>query len=77
MHLDVRYPIGLLLTLYGVILTMQGLIAEAKVLGLDVNLCGGAGRRVCGRTALCFAKFRLKPDPTVSRVPDPTGKDVV
>lgn len=77
MHLDVRYPIGLLLTLYGVILTMQGLIAEAKVLGLNVNLYWGAVMTVCGLTVLCFAKVRLKPDPTVSRVPDPTGKDVV
>jgi hypothetical protein len=42
MHLDLRYPIGLLLTLYGVILAIQGLTAGAKVLGLNVNLYWGA-----------------------------------
>jgi hypothetical protein len=85
MHLDVRYPIGLLLTLYGVILAIQGLIAEAEVLGLNVNLYWGAVMTVCGLTVLYFAKVRLKPhptsrrvlDPTGSRRPDRTGKDVV
>jgi hypothetical protein len=78
MHLDVRYPIGLLLTLYGVILAIQGLMAGAKVLGLNVNLYWGAVMTVCGLTTLYFAKVRLKPDATVSRVPDPTeSKDAV
>jgi hypothetical protein len=72
MHLDLRYPIGLLLTLYGVILAIQGLIAGAKVLGLNVNLYWGAAMMVCGLTALYFAKVRLKPDPTVGGVP-PSG----
>jgi hypothetical protein len=66
MHLDLRYPIGLLLTLYGVILAIQGLTAGAKVLGLNVNLYWGAAMTVCGVTVLYFAKARLKPDPTVS-----------
>jgi hypothetical protein len=78
MHLDVRYPIGLLLTLYGLILAIQGLMAGATVLGLNVNLYWGAVMTVCGLTVLYFAKVRLKPDPTVSRAPDPTErKDVV
>jgi hypothetical protein len=78
MHLDMRYPIGLLLTLYGVILAIQGLITGAKVLGLNVNLYWGAVMTVCGLTTLYFAKVRLKPDPTASRVPDPTeSKDAV
>ena len=73
MHLDVRYPIGLLLTLYGVILAIQGLIARATVLGLNVNLYWGAVMTVCGLTVLCFAKVRLKPDPTVGAKPDRVG----
>jgi len=73
MHLDLRYPIGLLLTLYGVILAIQGLTADAKVLGLNVNLYWGAAMTVCGLTALYLATVRLKPDPTVRGVkPDPT-----
>jgi hypothetical protein len=56
MHLDLRYPIGLLLTLYGVILAIQGLIAEAKVLGLNVNLYWGAVMITCGVGALYLAR---------------------
>ncbi len=56
MHLDLRYPIGLLLTLYGVILAIQGLIARAMVLGLNVNLYWGAAMTVCGVTSLYFAR---------------------
>ena len=56
MHLDLRYPIGLLLTLYGVILAMQGLTAGAKVLGLNVNLYWGAVMIACGVGALYLAR---------------------
>ena len=56
MHLDLRYPIGLLLTLDGVILAIQGLIAEAKVLGLNVNLYWGAVMVACGLGALYLAR---------------------
>ena len=56
MHLDIRYPIGLLLTLYGVILATEGLIAGAEVLGLNVNLYWGAAMTACGLAALCFAR---------------------
>jgi hypothetical protein len=55
MHLDPRYPIGLLLTVYGVILAIQGLIAGAKVLGLNVNLYWGAAMTACGLASLYFA----------------------
>jgi hypothetical protein len=72
MQLDLRYPIGLLLTLYGVILAIEGLIAGAEVLGLNVNLYWGAVMTVCGLVTLYFAKVRLKPDPTVGGVP-PSG----
>jgi len=72
MHLDVRLPIGLLLTLYGLILAIQGLIAGATVLGLNVNLYWGAVMTGCGLTTLYFAKVRLKPDPTVGAMPDLT-----
>ena len=56
MHLDLRYPIGLLLTLYGVILAIQGAIAEAKVLDLNVNLYWGAVMIACGLGALYLAR---------------------
>ena len=51
MHLDLRYPIGLLLTTYGVILAVEGAIVQATVLGLNVNLYLGRrhdGMRSCG-----------------------------
>ena len=56
MHLDLRYPIGLLLTLYGVILAIQGLMAGAKVLGLNVNLYWGVIMIACGLGALYLAR---------------------
>jgi hypothetical protein len=56
MRLDLRYPIGLLLTLYGVILATQGLMAAATVLGLNVNLYWGAAMIACGLGALYLAR---------------------
>lgn len=59
MHLDVRYPIGLLLTLYGVILAIHGLITRAMVLGLNVNLYWGAVMVICGLGALYLAHRKV------------------
>ena len=56
MHLDLRYPIGLLLMLYGVILVVQGVTVGATVLGLNVNLYWGAVMTACGLAALYFAR---------------------
>ena len=56
MQLDLRYPIGLLLTVYGVILAVQGAIVEARVLDLNVNLYWGGAMTVCGLTALYLAR---------------------
>jgi hypothetical protein len=55
MHLDLRYPIGLLLTTYGAILAIQGAIVKADVLGLNVNLYWGAVMIACGLGALYLA----------------------
>jgi hypothetical protein len=55
MHLDLRYPIGLLLTLYGVILAIQGAITGVKVLGLNVDLDWGAVMVTCGLGTLYLA----------------------
>jgi hypothetical protein len=70
MHLDLRYPIGLLLTIYGAILVIQGLLAGAKVLGLNVNLYWGAAMVVCGVAVLWLAHVALKPDPAVGEHED-------
>ncbi len=56
MRLDLRYPIGLLLTTYGVILAIQGAVIDARVLGLNVNLYWGAFMTVCGLGALYLAR---------------------
>jgi predicted Co/Zn/Cd cation transporter (cation efflux family) len=58
MHLDLRYPIGLLLTLYGVILAIQGLTAGARVLDLNVNLHWGAVMTAGGLATLYLARRR-------------------
>jgi len=56
MHLDLRYPIGLLLTTYGAILVIQGAIARATVLGLNVNLYWGGVMMAFGLGALYLAR---------------------
>jgi hypothetical protein len=55
MHFDLRYPIGALLTVYGVILVIQGTLVPVTVLGLNVNLYWGAVMAACGVGALYFA----------------------
>ena len=56
MHLDLRYPIGLLLATYGVILALQGALARAPVLGINVNLWWGGFMIACGLGALFLAR---------------------
>jgi hypothetical protein len=63
MHLDLRYPIGLLLTTYGVILAVEGAIVQATVLGLNVNLYWGAVMTACGLVALYLARRRGRDAP--------------
>ena len=56
MHLDLRYPIGVLLTTYGAILAIQGAIVRTAVLGLNVNLYWGVIMIACGLGALYLAR---------------------
>jgi hypothetical protein len=58
MHLDLRYPIGLLLITYGAILAFEGAMFRATVLGLNVNLYWGAVMIVCGLGAIVLARRR-------------------
>ena len=56
MHLDLRYPIGLLLTTYGAILAFEGAMFRATVLGLNVNLYWGVVMIGCGLGAIYLAR---------------------
>lgn len=56
MRLDLRYPIGLLLTIYGAILAVHGAVARSLVLGLNVNLYWGLVMIACGLGALYLAR---------------------
>lgn len=56
MHLDVRYPIGLLLTTCGAILAVQGATARTTVGGLNVDLYWGVFMSVCGLAVLYVAR---------------------
>jgi hypothetical protein len=55
MHFDLRYPIGALLTIYGVILAIQGTLVPVAVLGVNVNLYWGAAMATCGLGMLYLA----------------------
>ncbi len=74
---DIRNIIGLLLTIYGVILTLMGLFAdaeEAKTGGINANLYAGLALLVVGIAFLAWS--RLKPVVVPDEVPhvddDPT-----
>ncbi len=60
MNLDLRYPIGLLLTTYGAILAFEGAMFRATVLDLNVNLYWGAVMIVCGLGAIVLARRHQK-----------------
>lgn len=59
MKLDLRLPIGLMFTLFGVMLTVFGLLSDraiyARSLGINVNLWWGLVLLVFGLLMLAFA----------------------
>lgn len=59
MKLDIRYPIGLLFSVFGVILTLYGAVSDKtiydKSLGMDVNLWWGLVLLGFGLAMLSFA----------------------
>jgi len=61
MKLDLRYPIGLLFSVFGVILTIYGIVSNKimyeKSLGMDVNLWWGL---VCLAFGLAMLSFAVK-----------------
>ena len=67
MRLDVRFPIGGMFTMFGVILTVYGIVSDpaiyAKSLGINVNLWWGLVLLVFGLVMLwlAFRAERAKP----------------
>jgi drug/metabolite transporter (DMT)-like permease len=60
MHFDIRYPIGALFTLLGIVLTVWGLMADASVyeqrsLGININLIYGIVLTLVGVALLALA----------------------
>ncbi len=59
MKFDLRFPVGLMFTLYGVMLAVYGMISDKdiykKSLGMNVNLCWGLVMLVFGLIMLFFA----------------------
>jgi hypothetical protein len=70
MRLDVRFPIGGMFTIFGVILTVYGIVSSPaiyeKSLGINVNLWWGLVLLIFGLVMLGFAyrAERAKP-PTI------------
>jgi hypothetical protein len=54
MGLDIRWPIGLMFTLIGVLLTAFGLVKKAESISLDINI-----NLVWGLVLLAFGVFML------------------
>ena len=65
MLLDIRLPIGLLFTLFGVILSLYGLfsgkeIYDAHSLGININLWWGLLMLIFGLVFLIFARKKIE-----------------
>ena len=56
MRLDLRLPIGLLFTILGAILVVDGLAVGAQVLGFNVNLLWGAVMVLFGGVTLYLGR---------------------
>lgn len=59
MSLDIRYPIGWMFTLFGVILSLFGLLGDQQIysrsLGVNINFDAGVGLLVFGLLMLLLA----------------------
>jgi hypothetical protein len=64
MRFDLRLPLGLLFSIFGIILIAQGLLASsaanAKSLGLNVNLYWGLAQLAFGAVMLIFVMISRK-----------------
>lgn len=60
MHLDLRLPLGLMFAIFGVMLTIYGIVSDhaiyARSLGIDVNLWWGIVLLIFGVAMLVLAK---------------------
>ena len=56
MNLDLRLPIGLLFTILGAILVVDGVMVGAQVLGFNVNLLWGAVMVLFGGVTLYLGR---------------------
>ena len=66
MGLDIRYPIGFLFSLIGIMLTVYGLVTSSNVelyqksLGVNINLWTGLGMIIFGCFMLALAYYTTK-----------------
>jgi len=66
MGLDIRYPIGFLFSLIGIMLTIFGLVTGSNAelyqrsLGMNVNLWTGVGMLIFGSIMLILAYYTTK-----------------
>jgi hypothetical protein len=70
MNLDIRYPIGWMFSLFGVILALFGLFGDKQIyahsLGININFDAGVGLLVFGIVMLLLAwrgSAKTKPGP--------------
>ena len=61
MGIDIKFPIGLMFTILGLLLTVYGLVTRAdaalysRSLGININIWSGLGMLVFGIIMLLFA----------------------
>jgi hypothetical protein len=77
MSLDIRYPIGWMFSLFGVILALYGLLGDKQIytrsLGVNINLDSGVGLLAFGILMLLLAwrgSTKAKARPQTGAKPD-------
>jgi hypothetical protein len=77
MGLDIRFPIGLLFTIFGIMLIVFGLLSNpaiyAQSLNVNVNLDWGIGLLVFGLIMLMLGARTMFGSRPASRAPNPPG----
>jgi uncharacterized membrane protein len=79
MGLDIRLPIGMLFTIFGIMLIFFGLFSNpslyAQSLGINVNLIWGVVLLVFGAIMLFLGARAMFFGPRPAGTPDPQGKE--
>ena len=75
MGLDIRIPIGLMFSIFGLLLTLFGIAGDKSVyehsMGININLEWGVVLLIFGGVMLMFGRRGMKQQPTAADISTP------